>query len=127
MFATHYHELVQLEQQLDGVVNYNVAVREHEGRVVFLHEIVPGGSDRSYGIHVARLAGIPSEVIDRAQEVLEHLETAHSTHARRFRAKETRVAPPPEPPPTAEESDQSDPSDTDRGDDTDAPRQLSFF
>ena len=81
LFATHYHELVQLEEQLPGIVNYNVAVREYEGKVVFLHEIVRGGTDKSYGIHVAQLAGIPSAVIDRAKEILRHLESSHEAKA----------------------------------------------
>ena len=74
LFATHYHELTELEKILPGVRNYNVAVVEEGDRVVFLHKIVPGGADRSYGIHVARLAGIPPTVIVRAQEMLEKLE-----------------------------------------------------
>lgn len=81
LFATHYHELVQLEHQLPGVVNYNVAVREYEDNVVFMHEIVRGGTDRSYGIHVARLAGIPAPVIARAQAILQHLEETRQEHA----------------------------------------------
>ena len=81
LFATHYHELVQLEEQLPGIVNYNVAVKEYEGKVVFLHEIVRGGTDRSYGIHVAQLAGIPSPVILRAKEILRHLESSHEEKA----------------------------------------------
>jgi DNA mismatch repair protein MutS len=81
LFATHYHELLQLEAQLPGVVNFSVAVREHRDQVVFLHEIVRGGSDRSYGIHVAQLAGLPREVIERAQTVLAHLETTHQEKA----------------------------------------------
>ena len=81
LFATHYHELVQLEEQLPGIVNYNVAVKEYEGKVVFLHEIVRGGTDRSYGIHVAQLAGIPDPVISRAKEILGHLESSHEEKA----------------------------------------------
>jgi len=81
LFATHYHELVQLEEQLPGIVNYNVAVKEYDGKVVFLHEIVRGGTDRSYGIHVAQLAGIPSPVILRAKEILRHLESSHEEKA----------------------------------------------
>ncbi len=81
LFATHYHELVQLEHQLPGVVNYNVAVKEYKDEVVFLHEIVRGGTDRSYGIHVARLAGIPDTVIERAKTILEHLESTHQEKA----------------------------------------------
>ncbi len=74
LFATHYHELTELAEMLPGVRNYNVAVTESEGRVVFLHKIVPGGADRSYGIHVAQLAGLPGPVIQRANEILRQLE-----------------------------------------------------
>ncbi|HKT36707.1 MAG TPA: DNA mismatch repair protein MutS, partial [Nitrospira sp.] len=74
LFATHYHEMTQLESLRDGVRNYRVAVQERDGDVVFLRKIVPGGADRSYGIHVAKLAGLPAWVIDRAQEVLAQLE-----------------------------------------------------
>ncbi len=74
LFATHYHELIQLEKKLPGFVNYNVAVREWNEEVIFLHQIVRGGSDRSYGIHVARLAGIPVNVLKRAQYILTQLE-----------------------------------------------------
>jgi DNA mismatch repair protein MutS len=74
LFATHYHELTQLADLLPGVRNYNVAVSEADGRVVFLHKIVPGGADRSYGIHVGQLAGLPRPVVGRAQEILEQLE-----------------------------------------------------
>ncbi len=74
LFATHYHELTQLADLLPGVRNYNVAVSEAEGKVVFLHKIVPGGADRSYGIHVAQLAGLPKPVIQRANEILRELE-----------------------------------------------------
>jgi DNA mismatch repair protein MutS len=74
LFATHYHELTQLADLLPRVGNYNVAVAEEKGRVVFLRRIVPGGADRSYGIHVAQLAGLPKPVIHRAEEILEELE-----------------------------------------------------
>lgn len=74
LFATHYHELTQLADLLPGVRNYNVAVTESEGRVVFLHKIIPGGADRSYGIHVAQLAGLPRPVIQRAGEIMAELE-----------------------------------------------------
>ena len=74
LFATHYHELTELAEMLPGVRNYNVAVTESEGRVLFLHKIVPGGADRSYGIHVAQLAGLPGPVIQRANEILKQLE-----------------------------------------------------
>ena len=74
LFATHYHELTQLAELLPGVRNYNVAVSEADGEVVFLYKIVPGGADRSYGIHVAQLAGLPRPVIQRADEILRQLE-----------------------------------------------------
>ncbi|MEX1254729.1 MAG: DNA mismatch repair protein MutS [Dehalococcoidia bacterium] len=74
LFATHYHELVELAHHLPRVRNENVAVAEEEGRVVFLHKIVPGGADRSYGVHVAELAGLPKAVVQRAREVLSTLE-----------------------------------------------------
>ena len=77
LFATHYHELVELAAFLPRVKNYNVAVTEEGGRVVFLRKIVPGGSDRSYGIHVAELAGLPRAVVQRAAEVLSSLEATH--------------------------------------------------
>ena len=76
LFATHYHELTQLSDLLPGVRNYNVAVSESEGQVVFLHRIVPGGADRSYGIHVAQLAGLPRPVILRAGEIMAQLEAS---------------------------------------------------
>ena len=74
LFATHYHELTQLAEVLAGVRNFNVAVREWNDQVVFLHRIVPGGTDKSYGLHVAKLAGIPPQVVQRSQEILGELE-----------------------------------------------------
>ncbi|MEW5869953.1 MAG: DNA mismatch repair protein MutS [Chloroflexota bacterium] len=76
LFATHYHELTQLADLLPGVRNYNVAVSEADGQVVFLHKIVPGGADRSYGIHVGQLAGLPRPVVQRASEILRQLEAS---------------------------------------------------
>jgi DNA mismatch repair protein MutS len=81
LFATHYHELVELASSLPHVRNYNVDVAEEGDRVVFLHKIVPGGADRSYGIHVAQLAGLPKPVIRRAQELLRELESGQRAHA----------------------------------------------
>jgi DNA mismatch repair protein MutS len=74
LFATHYHELTQLADLLPGVRNYNVAVNESGGQVVFLHKIIPGGADRSYGIHVGQLAGLPIPVVQRAEQILLQLE-----------------------------------------------------
>jgi len=80
LFATHYHELVELASSLPHVRNYNVAVAEEGDHVVFLHKIIPGGADRSYGIHVAQLAGLPKPVIRRAQELLRELESGAHAH-----------------------------------------------
>ncbi|MBI3976072.1 MAG: DNA mismatch repair protein MutS, partial [Armatimonadetes bacterium] len=77
LFATHYHELAQLAETLPGLRNYNALVREHENDVIFLHKIAPGSADQSYGIHVARLAGVPEDVLERAREVLTMLEAHH--------------------------------------------------
>jgi len=74
LFATHYHELTELEKRLPGVKNFNILVREHKSRIVFIRKIVPGGCDRSYGIQVARMAGLPESLIERALEVLASLE-----------------------------------------------------
>jgi len=93
LFATHYHELVELAAVLPRVKNFNVAVTEEGGRVVFLYRIVPGGVDKSYGIHVAQLAGLPRSVVQRANEVLEEMEgdSSRKTGARESpkRKKET--------------------------------------
>jgi DNA mismatch repair protein MutS len=89
LFATHYHELTQLADVLPGVSNYNVAVSEADGNVVFLHKIVPGGADRSYGIHVGQLAGLPRPVVQRAGEILRQLE-ASSGKAVRLEAQVPR-------------------------------------
>jgi DNA mismatch repair protein MutS len=75
LFATHYHELTELSGRLPAVQNVSLSVVEEEGQVIFLHRVVPGGADRSYGIHVAQLAGVPRPVINRAQELLKGLES----------------------------------------------------
>jgi DNA mismatch repair protein MutS len=74
LFATHYHELTKLAGERKGVCNFNVAVREWNDQIIFLRKIVPGGADKSYGIQVARLAGLPKEILDRAKEILSQLE-----------------------------------------------------
>ena len=74
MFATHYHELTALTAKLDGLKNATVAVREWEGDVIFLHEVREGAADRSYGVQVAKLAGLPAAVVERARIVLDALE-----------------------------------------------------
>lgn len=79
LFATHYHEMVKLESQFKGIKNFNVAVKEQGDTIVFLHKLIPGGADRSYGIHVAQMAGLPGEVIGRAKEILSGLEDGSSS------------------------------------------------
>ncbi len=79
LFATHYHELTELAQRLPRLRNYNVAVREWHDAIVFLRKIVEGGTDKSYGIHVARLAGVPREVLERAKQILVNLEESELT------------------------------------------------
>ncbi len=74
LFATHYHELIGLEDKLEGIKNYSIAVKEKGEDIIFLRKIVPGGTDESYGVHVARLAGVPQEVTKRANEILKTLE-----------------------------------------------------
>ena len=78
LFATHYHELTELEQLLTGAKNYNILVREWHDQIIFLHRIEPGGTDKSYGIHVARLAGLPKDVILRSRAILGELERGFS-------------------------------------------------
>jgi DNA mismatch repair protein MutS len=87
LFATHYHELTDLAQRFSGVRNLNVAVREWEDQVIFLHRIVEGGTDRSYGIHVARLAGVPRPVIDRARQLLSELAVQHVGNGKSLRQR----------------------------------------
>jgi DNA mismatch repair protein MutS len=76
LFATHYHELTELASLFEGIRNYNIAVREWQDQIIFLRRIVEGGTDKSYGIHVARLAGVPEEVVERAKTILANLENA---------------------------------------------------
>lgn len=89
LFATHYHELTELENILPRVRNYNVAVAEEGDHVVFLHHVQPGGADRSYGVHVAKLAGIPKAVINRANEILGQLESQASDFRVKKRKKDS--------------------------------------
>ena len=81
LFATHYHELTKLTDERPGVANYNVAVREWNEQIIFLRKIVRGGADRSYGIQVARLAGLPKTILDRAKTILAHLEKPNGSAA----------------------------------------------
>jgi len=81
LFATHYHELTELAELFTNVKNCNVAVREWADEVVFLHKILPGGTDKSYGIHVAKLAGVPKSILERSKEILEELENTFAKEA----------------------------------------------
>jgi len=91
LFATHYHELVQVTEELAHARNFNVAVRDVNGKIVFLHRLEPGGTDRSYGIHVAELAGLPSAVVGRARELLLLLEAGHHVAGQRVPAPDPSV------------------------------------
>lgn len=92
LFATHYHELTDLAQNLKGVENFNVAVREWDEKIIFLHKIQKGGTDKSYGIYVARLAGVPKSIIERSKTVLGNLESAavSNTGESAIRKKKTK-------------------------------------
>ena len=90
LFATHYHELTDMEEQLDGIVNYNIAAKKRGDGIIFLRKIVRGGTDDSYGIEVAKLAGVPSEVVKRAKEILKGIEdgTIHTSSAPKIEREE---------------------------------------
>ena len=104
LFATHYHELTELSKRLPRVKNFNVAVREWNDQIIFLRKIVAGGTDKSYGIQVARLAGVPKPVLDRARDILSNLEQSdlspggrtRSSARDRDREKLQKLAPPPQ-------------------------------
>ena len=99
LFATHYHELTKLAEDRSGVCNFNVAVREWNEQIIFLRKIVPGGADKSYGIHVARLAGLPKEILDRAKDILAHLENPDDAAVQPAKRKRsTKGMPQPEKP-----------------------------
>jgi DNA mismatch repair protein MutS len=91
LFATHYHELTDLALTLPGVKNYSILVREKGDGIVFLRKIVPGAADKSYGIHVAKLAGLPAEVVDRAKEILQNLEEGEFSEAGKPKLARTRT------------------------------------
>jgi DNA mismatch repair protein MutS len=104
LFATHYHELTELAARLPRLRNFNVAVREWNDQIIFLRKILPGGTDKSYGLQVARLAGVPKAVLIRAKEILSNLEDSeltpegkvrHSRH-RAERERLQKLAPPPQ-------------------------------
>src|SRR5205807_2533508 len=93
LFATHYHELTKLAEERKGVCNFNVAVREWNEQIIFLRKIVPGGADKSYGIQVARLAGLPKEILDRAKEILSHLENPNGLAAPQPKSRKRATKP----------------------------------
>jgi len=92
LFATHYHELTELEDTLPGAVNYNIAVKTRGEDITFLRKIIPGGADRSYGIEVAKLAGLPDKVVQRAKKVLRELETENGVQYVAARKEEDQVS-----------------------------------
>ena len=92
LFATHYHELTELGNSLPGTVNYNIAVRTRGEEIIFLRKILPGGADRSYGIEVAKLAGLPDKVLQRARRVLEELEAGGGVQRAAPRREEEQVS-----------------------------------
>ena len=89
MFATHYHELIEMENQYARIKNYHVSVKEVDGRVIFLRKLLPGGSEHSFGIHVARLAGMPPQVVNRADAMLQQLEQQNSRATEGQKSKKT--------------------------------------
>ena len=91
LFATHYHELTKLADQRGGVCNLNVAVREWNEQIIFLRKIIPGGADKSYGIQVARLAGLPKEILNRAKDILVHLEKPEQTATHTGKGRKSKV------------------------------------
>ena len=105
LFATHYHELTDLAGMLPGVKNFHVAVAEKDGEVAFLHKIVPGAADKSYGVHVATLAGMPPAVVSRAREVLQGLERENGRRPRRRRSAPANPEQPTLLPPASETSE----------------------
>lgn len=96
LFATHYHELIKLAEDRKGVCNLNVAVREWNEQIIFLRKIIPGGADKSYGIQVARLAGLPKAILNRAKEILAHLESSSRAEAEPKRREKKSFKPMPE-------------------------------
>lgn len=92
LFATHYHELTELEEGLPGIFNLHVGVREHGDEIIFLHKIIPGRADRSYGIQVAKLAGLPSNLLHRAKQILHELETSSNGNIRESLQKPEKMA-----------------------------------
>ena len=97
LFATHYHELTEMEELMDGVKNYSIAVKKRGDDITFLRRIIRGGADDSYGIEVAKLAGLPQPVINRAKQVLKELETGQEVTTKTKAPKKARKEEPPAP------------------------------
>ena len=114
LFATHYHQLTDLSARFAGICNQNVAVREWGEEIVFLHKIVEGGTDRSYGIHVARLAGVPQDVIERAKGILADLEADEEDLARRILSTAPAEGVTPDPLPFQGDAAPAGPSEAER-------------
>ena len=91
LFATHYHELIEMEEQFQRIKNVHVSVKEIDGRVIFLRKLAPGGSEHSFGIHVARLAGMPPQVLNRADAMLKQLEEKSAKMANESEAKSEKT------------------------------------
>lgn len=92
LFATHYHELTELENKIEGVKNYSIAVKEKGEDIIFLRKIVKGGTDESYGVHVAKLAGVPQAVTKRANEILKSIERKNVITNKKIEKQEKGVA-----------------------------------
>ena len=90
MFATHYHELTELAESKERIKNFNFAVKEWRGEIIFLRNLIDGAASHSYGIHVARLAGMPAGVIDRAKEILAQLEGSQGSRAEHFNGRRSK-------------------------------------
>ena len=92
LFATHYHELTSMENDFEGIVNYNIAAKKRGDSITFLRKIVRGGTDDSYGIEVAKLAGVPNEVVKRAREILLQIESGEAQHTTKKEKNESSYA-----------------------------------
>ncbi len=91
LFATHYHELIELADKVEGVKNYSIAVKEKGEDIIFLRKIVPGGTDESYGIHVAKLAGVPQDVVKNANDILKTLERKNILTNKKIKEDKNKV------------------------------------
>ncbi len=90
LFATHYHELIELEKKLKGVKNYNVKVENNSGEITFMHKIIPGATSQSYGVHVAKIAGVPSDVVHRAESILKSFESTEKSSEKKITNQSTK-------------------------------------